>query len=170
MWHIAHASRETWWQLPFCAESSLNASFRTLARFPVAISCCCYCDDGGGRGGSGLLVSGAARVRRTLSNLQSAQDPLVRALPAGSLPVQASAESRGPDAPAAGLGAVPPHEEQRTGPHAPRESGERLQESPRLQRAHRPQTGPRIKRVIFLRQVFNNTLSSGGHFKGITEF
>lgn len=111
-----------------------------LARLAELSSSCCCGDDGGRRRGPGLLVSGSARFRRTFPNLQPSQNPLVCALPAGRLPVQASAESGGPDALAAGLGALPSHEEQRAGPHAPRESGERAQESPGRQPSERPRS------------------------------
>lgn len=59
----------------------------------------------------GALVPGSAGLCRTLPHVESPQDPPVRALSAGGVPVQAASQGRGPDSPAAGLGAVPTHEE-----------------------------------------------------------
>lgn len=85
-------------------------------------TCCCR-ENGVKRRGPGALVSRPARLRGAFSNVESSQNPALCALSAGSVSVQASAEDRSPDTPPAGLGSLPPHQEQRAGPQPPGESG-----------------------------------------------
>lgn len=81
--------------------------------------------DGNNHGGTGALVPSLAGFCRAFSHVEPTEDPPVCPLSAGSVPVQAASEGRGPDPPAAGLGAVPTHEEQRVGADSPGESGAR---------------------------------------------
>lgn len=79
--------------------------------------------DGSEHRGPGALVPSPAGFCRTFPHVESAEDPSVCPLSAGSVSVQAASQGRGPDSPAAGLGAVPTHKEQRAGPDSPGESG-----------------------------------------------
>lgn len=85
----------------------------------------CYFSSANGNNhrGPGALVPSPAGFCGAFSHVEPTEDPLVCPLSAGSVPVQAASEGRGPDPPAAGLGAVPTHEEQRVGADSPGESG-----------------------------------------------
>lgn len=101
-----------------------NSSVQRLICIFLLLFCLQTTQDGSEHRGPGALVPGPAGLCRTFPDVESAEDPSVRPLSAGSVSVQAASEGRGPDSPPAGLGAVPAHKEQRAGPDSPGESGE----------------------------------------------
>ena len=106
------------------------------------------------------MVPGPAGLRGALSHVEPAQDPPVCPLFESRVPVQAEPEGRGPDSPAARLGALPAHQEHRAGPDAPGESGKE---------EHWRITGGEWSAITHPTTALNNSFNSPGGNKTIVK-